>query len=75
LHDLPRTFSKSLGAGLRLGFIAAPPRIAEAVRTSKALLNNGNPWLEQATLARNDARRRISRARHSGEGSLSGEPR
>jgi len=45
------TFSKSLGAGLRLGFIAAPPRIAEAVRTSKALLNNGNPWLEQAALA------------------------
>src|SRR5271168_1760387 len=45
------TFSKSLGAGLRLGFIAAPPRIAEAVRISKALLNNGNPWLEQAALA------------------------
>jgi GntR family transcriptional regulator/MocR family aminotransferase len=45
------TFSKSLGAGLRLGFIAAPPRIAEAVRTSKALHDNGNPWLEQAALA------------------------
>jgi GntR family transcriptional regulator/MocR family aminotransferase len=45
------TFSKSLGAGLRLGYIAAPPRIAEAVRTTKALLNNGNSWLDQAALA------------------------
>jgi GntR family transcriptional regulator/MocR family aminotransferase len=45
------TFSKSLGAGLRLGFMAAPPRIAEAVRTTKALRDNGNPWLEQAALA------------------------
>ncbi len=45
------TFSKSLGAGLRLGYIAAPPQIAEAVRTAKALLNNGNSWLDQAALA------------------------
>jgi len=45
------TFSKSLGAGLRLGYIAAPPRIAEAVRAMKALLNNGNAWLDQAALA------------------------
>ena len=45
------TFSKSLGAGLRLGYIAAPPGIAEAVRNAKALLNNGNSWLDQAALA------------------------
>jgi GntR family transcriptional regulator/MocR family aminotransferase len=45
------TFSKSLGAGLRIGYIAAPPEIAEAVRTEKALLNNGNAWLDQAALA------------------------
>ena len=45
------TFSKSLGAGLRLGYIAAPALIAEAVRTAKALLNNGNAWLDQAALA------------------------
>jgi GntR family transcriptional regulator/MocR family aminotransferase len=45
------TFSKSLGAGLRLGYIAAPPHIAEAVRTAKALLNNGNSWLDQGALA------------------------
>jgi GntR family transcriptional regulator/MocR family aminotransferase len=45
------TFSKSLGAGLRLGYMVAPEHIAEAVRSEKCLLNNGNSWLEQATLA------------------------
>jgi GntR family transcriptional regulator/MocR family aminotransferase len=45
------TFSKSLGAGLRLGYMVVPENIAEAVCSEKRLLNNGNPWLEQATLA------------------------
>ena len=45
------TFSKSLGAGLRLGYMVVPEQIAEAVCSEKSLLNNGNPWLEQATLA------------------------
>jgi GntR family transcriptional regulator/MocR family aminotransferase len=45
------TFSKSLGAGLRIGYVAAPPQLAEAIRSAKALLNNGNAWLEQAALA------------------------
>jgi GntR family transcriptional regulator/MocR family aminotransferase len=45
------TFSKSLGAGLRLGYMVVPEHIAEAVCSEKSLLNNGNPWLEQATLA------------------------
>ncbi|HEY3794653.1 MAG TPA: aminotransferase class I/II-fold pyridoxal phosphate-dependent enzyme, partial [Bradyrhizobium sp.] len=45
------TFSKSLGSGLRLGFMVVPEQIADAVRAEKALLNHGNPWLEQATLA------------------------
>ena len=45
------TFSKSLGSGLRLAFMVVPEQIAEAVRAEKSLLNNGNPWLEQATLA------------------------
>jgi GntR family transcriptional regulator / MocR family aminotransferase len=45
------TFSKSLGAGLRLGYMVVPERISEAVCSEKRLLNNGNPWLEQATLA------------------------
>ncbi len=45
------TFSKSLGAGLRLGYMVVPEQIAEAVCNEKRLLNSGNPWLEQATLA------------------------
>ncbi|MCF4167698.1 aminotransferase class I/II-fold pyridoxal phosphate-dependent enzyme [Zavarzinia compransoris] len=45
------TFSKSLGAGLRLGYMVVPPRLVEAARAAKALANNGNPWAEQATLA------------------------
>jgi GntR family transcriptional regulator/MocR family aminotransferase len=45
------TFSKSLGAGLRLGYMVVPEHIAAAVCSEKQLLNNGNPWLEQATLA------------------------
>lgn len=45
------TFSKSLGAGLRLGYVVVPEQIASAVRSAKALLNNGTSWLDQATLA------------------------
>ncbi|HEY3892284.1 MAG TPA: aminotransferase class I/II-fold pyridoxal phosphate-dependent enzyme [Bradyrhizobium sp.] len=45
------TFSKSLGAGLRLGYMVVPEHIADVVCSEKRLLNNGNPWLEQATLA------------------------
>ena len=45
------TFSKSLGAGLRLGYMVVPAHLADAVRAAKTLLNNGSPWLEQAVLA------------------------
>lgn len=45
------TFSKSLAAGLRLGFIVAPPGLARPLREWKALASNGAPWLEQAALA------------------------
>jgi GntR family transcriptional regulator/MocR family aminotransferase len=45
------TFSKSLGGGLRLGYLVVPEHLADAVRAEKALLGNGHPWLEQATLA------------------------
>lgn len=44
------TFSKSLGAGLRLGFLVVPPPLIEPVRAAKTLLNNGNSWLDQAVL-------------------------
>jgi len=45
------TFSRTLGAGLRLGFMVVPEQLAGVVAAAKALLNNGNPWLEQAALA------------------------
>jgi GntR family transcriptional regulator / MocR family aminotransferase len=45
------TFSKSLGAGLRLGYMVVPPQLADATRIAKTLLNNGNAWLDQAVLA------------------------
>jgi GntR family transcriptional regulator / MocR family aminotransferase len=45
------TFSKSLGAGLRIGYMVVPAPLAATARTAKALLNNGNPWLDQVALA------------------------
>lgn len=44
------TFSKCLGAGLRLGYVIFPPELIERARHMKTLMNNGQPWLEQATL-------------------------
>jgi GntR family transcriptional regulator / MocR family aminotransferase len=46
------TFSKSLGAGLRIGFAIFPESLVESAGTAKALLDNGHVWLEQAALAR-----------------------
>jgi GntR family transcriptional regulator/MocR family aminotransferase len=45
------TFSKSIGAGLRLGYAVFPPALAPAAVAAKALLDNGHPWLEQAAAA------------------------
>ena len=45
------TFSRTLGAGLRLGYMVVPEQLAGVVTAAKALLNRGNPWLEQAALA------------------------
>jgi GntR family transcriptional regulator/MocR family aminotransferase len=45
------TFSKSIGAGLRLGYVVFPPGLASAGAAAKALLDNGHPWLEQAAAA------------------------
>lgn len=46
------TFSKVLGAGLRIGYAIFPTPLVEPARAMKALLDNGHAWLEQATLAR-----------------------
>jgi GntR family transcriptional regulator/MocR family aminotransferase len=45
------TFSKSIGAGIRTGFMVLPPQLIEPARTIKILLNFGHPWLEQHVLA------------------------
>jgi GntR family transcriptional regulator/MocR family aminotransferase len=45
------TFSQSLGAGLRLGYMVVPPLLVDGVRAIKALLNGGSPWLEQAAMS------------------------
>lgn len=44
------TFSKSLGPGLRLGYLIVPPQLCAAARAWKALMSIGVPWLEQAAM-------------------------
>ena len=44
------TFSKSMGAGLRLGYLVVPKTLISVARSAKALLNNGHAWLDQATM-------------------------
>ena len=46
------SFSCSIGPGLRLGYVVVPRELIRAATTIKALTDNGQPWLEQATLAR-----------------------
>jgi GntR family transcriptional regulator/MocR family aminotransferase len=45
------TFSKSIGAGIRIGYTVLPRHLLEQARIAKALLDNGAPWLEQAVVA------------------------
>ena len=45
------TFSKSLGAGLRLGYTIIPRSFIANTRQVKAFMNNGQPWLEQVVLS------------------------
>jgi GntR family transcriptional regulator/MocR family aminotransferase len=45
------TFSKSIGAGLRVGYVVLPPELYEPAIAVKTLLNNGHAWLDQAVLA------------------------
>jgi GntR family transcriptional regulator/MocR family aminotransferase len=45
------TFSKCMGPGLRLGYLVLPRRLAGGARRLKALMNNGQGWLEQAAMA------------------------
>lgn len=45
------TFSKSVGAGIRLGFAVTPRLRWDDARFLKAQMSNGQSWLEQAALA------------------------
>ncbi|HTW54166.1 MAG TPA: aminotransferase class I/II-fold pyridoxal phosphate-dependent enzyme [Stellaceae bacterium] len=45
------SFSRTLGAGLRLGYMVVPAQLAGVAAAAKSLLNHGNSWLEQAALA------------------------
>ncbi len=45
------SFSRSLGPGLRLGYMILPPNLIRAASILKGLIDNGCPWLDQATLA------------------------
>jgi GntR family transcriptional regulator/MocR family aminotransferase len=45
------SFSRSIGPGLRLGYVVVPRDLIGAATTIKGLIDNGSPWLEQATLA------------------------
>lgn len=45
------TFSKTLGAGLRLGYMVVPPELIASTVAVKTLLDAGSPWLEQMVLA------------------------
>jgi GntR family transcriptional regulator/MocR family aminotransferase len=48
---LSGSVSKSLAPGLRLGWLAAPPDLAEAVRRARGELDLGSPVIEQYALA------------------------
>lgn len=44
------TFSKSIGAALRLGYVVVPESLIEPAKTAKSLMDNGHSWLDQMVL-------------------------
>jgi len=45
------SFSKTLGPGLRIGYMVLPPSLINGAISCKKLLDYGMPWLDQAVLA------------------------
>lgn len=46
------TFSKSVAAGLRIGYMVLPQQLIKPAIAVKTLLNNHNGWLDQAVMAK-----------------------
>lgn len=46
------SFSRTIGPGLRLGYLVLPETLVAQATRLKSLMDNGPPWLEQAILAR-----------------------
>jgi GntR family transcriptional regulator/MocR family aminotransferase len=44
------SFSRSIGPGLRIGYMVVPRQLIRPALTIKSLMDNGLPWLEQAAL-------------------------
>jgi GntR family transcriptional regulator/MocR family aminotransferase len=62
------TFSKSIGAGLRTGYMVVPRHLVETARDIKTLTSYGHPWIEQVALAdflRGGFQRHLRRIRRS----------
>lgn len=45
------TFSKTMGAGLRMGYMVVPPSLTRSAKALKNLADHGRSWLEQVALA------------------------
>jgi GntR family transcriptional regulator/MocR family aminotransferase len=62
------TFSKSIGAGLRLGYAVFPEALARAALAAKSVMNNGHPAFDQVLVAEflgsGAFERHLSRLRH-----------
>jgi anaerobic selenocysteine-containing dehydrogenase/DNA-binding transcriptional MocR family regulator len=65
------SFSRSMGPGLRMGYMVVSRELIRPTVTLKALMDNGLPWLEQAALAQfirdGSLERHIKRIRHTYE--------
>ena len=45
------TFSKSIGAGVRVGYLVLPEELVEPAMAVKSLASYGQPWLDQIVIA------------------------